>query len=277
MANRFEHNYLQLCRTVMVEGAERQSRVGPTTQIFGSVLPIMDLTRGEFPILTTRKMHLRGIAGELAAFLEGATMLQRFKDLGCNYWDDNAAAWAPNKDVPVERRSVGKIYGAQWRCFGARGVDQIDALQEGLASNPFGRRHLLTTYDPSSLDEGCLPPCHLLTQFNVTNEGKLDAIVYMRSVDVCLGLPTDVALYAMLLALTAQSTGYAPGRLAFMMGDTHVYLAHNDSLQVQVCREVLAPVQYVLHPDATLDGFAPDDFQLLNYSFHEPIKYALLT
>lgn len=277
MANRFEHNYLQLCRTVMVEGAERQSRVGPTTQIFGSVLPIMDLTRGEFPILTTRKMHLRGIAGELAAFLDGATTLEQFKDLGCNYWDDNAAAWAPNKGLPVERHSVGKIYGAQWRCFGARGVDQIDVLQEGLASNPFGRRHLLTTYDPSSLDEGCLPPCHLLTQFNVTNEGKLDAIVYMRSVDVCLGLPTDVALYAMLLALTAQSTGYTPGRLAFMMGDTHVYLAHNDNLQEQVRREVLEPVQYALHPDATLDGFAPDDFQLLNYNFHEPIKYALLT
>ena len=150
------------------------------------------------------------------------------------------------------------------------------ALGSKLGDN-FGRRHLLTTYDPSSLDEGCLPPCHLLTQFNVTNEGKLDAIVYMRSVDVCLGLPTDVALYAMLLALTAQSTGYTPGRLAFMMGDTHVYLAHNDNLQEQVRREVLEPVQYALHPDATLDGFAPDDFQLLNYNFHEPIKYALLT
>ena len=275
-ANRFEYQYLNLCAQVVSHGEARGSRVGPTTSIFGTAMPIMDLMRGEFPILTTRKMHLGGIAGELAAFLEGTTRLQRFKDLGCNYWDANAAAWDRNAGIPVNEQMVGRIYGAQWRCFGDRGVDQIDMLQEGLVNDPFGRRHLLTTYDPSTLDDGCLPPCHLLTQFNVTNEQRLDAIVYMRSVDLCLGLPTDVALYAMLLALTAQSTGYKLGRLAFMMGDTHVYHAHNENLQVQALRAIGTPCTYTLDENSSLDDFKPEHFQLVGYNPQPAIKYELL-
>jgi thymidylate synthase len=239
-------------------------------------MSVMDMTHGDFPILTTRKMHIAGIAGELAAFLRGATTLKEFKDFGCNYWDANAAAWHANKGVPVEAQRVGHIYGAQWRYFGASGVNQIAMLQEGLVNNPFGRRHLLTTYDPSTLDDGCLPPCHLLTQFNVTNEQKLDAIVYMRSVDLCLGLPTDVALYAMLLILTAQSTGYTPGRLAFMMGDTHVYHAHSDMLQVQVLRDIGIPCQWKLDENSSLDDFKPEHFELVGYNPQPAIKYELL-
>lgn len=276
MSHRFESGYLALLASTMKHGVLRSSRIGPTTQRFGTVLGIMDLPRNEFPLLTTRRIYINGIAGELAGFLEGATTLQRFKDLGCNYWDANAAAWPENKGLSPEHQHVGRIYGAQWRCFGVNGVDQIEMLQEGLTKDPFGRRHLLTTYDPSDLSAMCLPPCHLLTQFNVGNNGELDAIVYMRSVDLCLGLPTDVALYAMLLILTAQSVNLKPGRLAFMMGDTHVYHAHNELAQEQLKREVLSPVGYILNPKATLDNFKPTDFALVNYNFHEPIKYELL-
>ena len=171
--------------------------------------------------------------------------------------------------------SVGKIYGAQWRDFNGR--DQIEMLLDSLINNPFSRRHLLTTYDPSALDDMCLPPCHLLTQFNVTTGGTLDAIVYMRSVDLCLGLPTDVALYALLLLLTAQSTGYKPGRLAFMMGDTHVYHKHSDMLQVQLAREVTAPCGWKLDREAHLNNFHPDMFELVDYNPQPAIKYELLT
>ena len=243
-------------------------------QLFGSTLPILDLTRGEFPLLTTRKMRPYGIFGELAAFLEGTTSLQRFKDLGCNYWDDNAAKWSRNAGLPKEQWSVGKIYGANWRCFGAHGVDQIDMLQESLVRDPYGRRHLLTTYDPSELDNGCLPPCHLLTQFNVRG-GELDAIVYMRSVDLCLGLPTDVALYAALLIVLANSVGYKPGRIAFMMGDTHVYAKHMDTLQEQVLRVAGTPCTWQLDENATVDNFHPGMLKIINYVPQEALRYEL--
>lgn len=277
MATRYENAYRNLLMQVLVQGSVRASRVGPTLQLFGSVIPIIDLTRDEFPILTTRRMYMGGILGELAAFLKGATTLREFKDFGCHYWDDNAAKWEGNRGHVPEDYLVGNVYGAQWRKFGKHGVDQIEMLQEGLLKDPYGRRHLLTTLDPSTFHEACLPPCHLLTQFNVTNEGALDAIVYMRSVDLCLGLPADVALYAVLLCLTAQSVNLKPGRLAFMMGDSHIYHVHNDQARVQLEREVLDPAHYKLNPKATLDSFAPSDFTITDYNFHEPIKYELLT
>ena len=239
-------------------------------------MPIMDMTRGKFPVLTTRKMFPNGVWGELAAFLRGATMLEEYKAWGCHYWDDNAHKWDVNRNRPAHEWQVGNIYGAQWRKFGKHGVDQIDVLLEGLTKDPYSRRHLLTTYDPSTLNEACLPPCHLLTQFNV-NGGRLDTIVYTRSVDVCLGLPADVVLYATLLALVAQQTGYTPGRLAFMTGDTHIYAKHSEQAMLQIEREPLELPGYWLDPTATLDNFEPKHIRLVDYQYHEPIKYELLT
>lgn len=274
---RFEYGYLRLLNHVLLQGALRSSRVGPTRQVFGAVVPSMDLEHGHFPVLTTRRMYMRGILGELAAFLRGATTLQEFKDLGCHYWDANANAWSANKGVPIERQAVGNIYGAQWRRFGKNGVDQIEMLQEGLVKDPYGRRHLLTTLDPSTYNEACLPPCHLLVQFNVSNTGQLDAFVYMRSVDLCLGLPTDMALYAVLVLLTAQSVGLKPGRVAFSMGDTHIYHVHSEQCAMQLQREMLTPATYTLSKNATLDNFEPQHFSLDAYTAHEAISYELLT
>lgn len=273
---RFERSYLALASQVLVQGAARSSRVGPTVQMFGAMIPIMDLRDGHFPVLTTRCMYMTGILGELAAFLRGATTLQEFKDLGCNYWHDNAAKWEGNRHREQKDWLVGNIYGAQWRKFGKHGIDQIEALQEGLRKDPYGRRHLLTTLDPSTYNEACLPPCHLLTQFHVSNTGELDAMVYMRSVDLCLGLPADVVLYAVLLLLTAQSVNLKPGRLAFAMGDTHIYTVHSDKLMEQLDREMEEPVLFTLDKAATLDNFKPEDFQLINYVAKPAIKYELL-
>lgn len=272
----FEHRYLDLLAITVKAGKLRPSRVGHTYQHFGITLGFNDLKLGKFPILTTRRMYPKGIWGELAAFLRGATLLQEFKDFGCNYWDDNAEKWLPNKNLPKEHWHVGKIYGAQWRNFG-EGTDQIRMLVDGLKTDPYGRRHLLTTYDPSTLWAGCLPPCHLLTQFNVTTDGCLDALVYMRSVDVALGLPADIVLYATLLLLVAKETGYKPGNLGFMLGDTHVYTKHADQVLEQVQREVLEPPSYELANEATLDNFVPEHIKLVDYQYHEPIKYELFT
>lgn len=274
--NNFEPKYLDLITRIFKYGQMRPSRVGNTCQVFGATLTISDTLHGKFPILTTRKMFPVGVWGELAAFLRGATMLEEYKAWGCNYWDDNAYRWEANRNRPAHEWQVGNIYGAQWRKFGKHGIDQIDVLLEGLTRDPHGRRHLLTTYDPSTLNEACLPPCHLLTQFNV-NHDCLDAIVYMRSVDVCLGLPADIILYATLLALVAQQTGYRVGRLIFMFGDTHIYVRHSEAAMRQVERTPLQLPSYWLSPEATLDNFEPKHITLEDYQHDEPIKYELLT
>ena len=271
----FETSYRKLMAAIFQQGHMRPSRVGNTCQLVGTTLGFTELVDGKFPILTTRRMYPRGIWGELAAFLQGATQLSEYTAQGCNYWTDNAAKWDRNQGLPVEEWSVGNIYGAQWRNFG-RGVDQIKMLIDGLMKDPYGRRHLLTTYDPSVLHEACLPPCHLLAQFNV-QDGRLDLIVYMRSVDVCLGLPADIVLYATLLALIAQTASYKPGRIAFMMGDTHIYSKHSEGAMEQISRDPLPLPGYWLDPTATVDNFKPEMIRLVDYQFHEPIKYELLT
>jgi len=268
----YEQDYLDLVNLVLRTGTDRQSRAGDTVHVFGTVLQVHGLSAGKFPVLTTRKMHLPGIVGELAAFIRGTTTVAGFKDLGCNYWDANAAAWVGNKGVPVEKHRVGNIYGAKWRNF--YGVDQLERLVYGLKFDPLSRRHLLTTYDPSETFQ-CLPPCHLLAQFNVTNDAALDCIVYMRSVDLILGLPSDVVLYSLLLALLAKECRYKTGNLVFMMGDTHIYKNHIEQfVQPQLKRVFFEAPQFVLNQDTNLFSFQPSDLSLIDYKYHDSIKYS---
>ena len=269
----FELDYMELVNTVIKQGSPRESRAGDTRYVFGTKLVIGDLRIGKFPILTTRKMYPKGIWGELAAFLQGATTLQEFQDLGCNYWNANASSWGANRGLSEERMLVGKIYGAQWRDF--NGVDQIDGLYYSLKNEPHSRRHLLTTYNPAELGMGCLPPCHLLAQFNVTNDLELECIVYMRSVDLCIGLPTDIVLYASLLIVMSEWLGFEPGRLIFMMGDTHVYEDHVPIWLTQHAfraRRKLPSYTY----KAELQGannFHPRQFKLEDYTHDTAIEY----
>jgi len=268
----FEHDYLALVCRVIAQGTRRASRAGPTLSCFGGVLQIDCLEQGHFPILTQRQVHTTGVLGELAAFLRGATTVAEFKQHGCNYWDANAAAWPTNKDAAKGELSVGKIYGYQWRRWEGK-LDQVAMLLGSLRTNPESRRHLLTTYNPAQLDEMCLPPCHLLAQYNVRRTGQLDCIVYMRSVDLCLGLPSDIVLYAALLLILCHETGYTPGKLTFMLGDTHVYQNHVGQFALHGVREMRALPTFELAA-CTVDNFVPSNLRLINYQHSGALSYA---
>jgi len=273
MISSYEAKYRALLDDVAYAGQLKTSRAGNTKSIFGTVLRIDSLRMGKFPILTARWMFYKPVLGELAAFLRGATDLTTFKDFGCNYWDANAAAWNQNIGLPTTYQDVGQIYGAQWRNWADRDdCDQIEKLLHSIHDNPSGRRHLLTTYDPSE-HWHCLPPCHLLAQFNVTPDSYLDCCVYMRSVDLCLGLPSDVILYAALLLLIAKQTKLAPGNLTFMMGDTHIYVNHLDTWEIQRLEQCHDLPPYQLDSEATVDNFIPEHFQLHDYQHGDKLVY----
>jgi thymidylate synthase len=268
--------YRGLVRQIFAVGTMRPSRVGLTLSAPGLSLFTAPIEL-EFPIITTRKIFCRGVVGELAAFLKGARTLQEFKDFGCPYWDHNAKQWWLNDGVREEEMVVGKIYGAQWRTWGVTRLDQLQMLVDGLKADPHGRRHILTTWNPEELDQGCLPPCHLLAQFYVRND-SLDCIIYMRSVDVALGLPSDLVLYGVLLMLVANHTGYRAGRLHFQFGDAHIYQPHLKKLGEQIERvnpDKCAP-RAVLDKHVNLFDFHPVHFLLTQYNPMEAIKYVLL-
>lgn len=278
--SKFELAYSQLVSDVLKRGDVRPSRVGNTISVFGTTLTIDCLEQGLFPVLTQRKIFMRGILGELAAFLQGADDLATFKALGCNYWDDNAAKWNQNIGLPQSEQLVGRIYGVQWRSWTSLltgTVDQLERLVRSLQQDPYSRRHLLTTYNPAELVEGCLPPCHLLAQFNVRPSGYLDCVVTMRSVDLCLGLPSDIVLYAALLSILAQETGYHPGKLVFMMGDSHVYENHIQQLPAQFARPTHPLPSYTLAKQANINNFVATDLELIGYVNSGVLKYDLNT
>jgi len=266
----FEEDYMALVNGVIEDGDHRETRAGPTVAKFGTMLTISCLEDGLFPILTTRKMYPKGVWGELTAFIAGSETVADFKHFGCNYWDANAAAWDKNKGkAPAEHR-VGKIYGGQWRDF--NGVDQLRALITSLTMEPSSRRHLLTTYNPAETQLGCLPPCHLLAQFNIRDDAWLECCVYMRSVDLILGLPSDIMLYASLLIQLANDLDLYPGYLTFMMGDTHVYLNHVDQWYEQAERIPRALPSFN-YPDGDIWDFHAEAIRLDDYNPHEKIPY----
>jgi thymidylate synthase len=267
----FEQDYMNLVDKIVNLGEDRKTRAGPTKSHFGTILTIDSLEDGQFPVLTTRKVFTEGIWGELAAFVRGTENLVDFKHWGCNYWDANAAAWPPNKGKVPAEMSVGPIYGKQWRDFNR--VDQLKNLITNLKRDPLSRRHVITTFNPA--EEGCLPPCHLMAQFNITNHGWLECIVYMRSVDLILGLPSDIILYATLLLLIAQDVGRTPGYLTFMMGDTHVYTNHIEGWKAQRAHTTQELPTYELNSLATTIDFVPDDIVLRDYIHQGKITYEL--
>lgn len=270
--SKFETDYDNLVAHVIMNGEHRPSRAGFTVGLFGTVLRIDCLEQGNFPILTQRKIFVKGILGELDAFLQGTTSLQDFKDAGCNYWDANAAAWSRNDELAVYNQSVGKIYGYQWRNWEGH-LDQVRELVVNLKANPYSRRHLLTTYNPAELGDMCLPPCHLLAQFNVRTTKQLDCIVTMRSVDLCLGLPSDIIAYATLMLVLCNETGYTPGKLTFMLGDTHVYRNHIDTFQEHMLRPMHALPKFKLADDTTTDNFTASNLELINYQHSGVLSY----
>lgn len=266
--------YMELVEDVLDHGELRPSRVGNTYSLFGRMLE-HDMRWG-FPILTTRKIHWRPIVGELAAFLEGADNIDDFKKHGCNYWDADAARWNRDGDL-------GRIYGVQWRRWRTpvgTEVDQLRVLVNGLIADPFGRRHIITAWNPGEMHLMALPPCHVFAQFSVSQTHEfLDCCVYMRSVDLCLGLPADLVLYGALQHLVAKEVGLTPRKLVFMLADAHVYENHADLwMSYQSGREprVQHPA-FIIAPGNGLFNFNPERVELRNYLPHDPIKYPLNT
>jgi thymidylate synthase len=266
--------YADLCKEVLNEGNRRFSRAGDTISKFGTHLKYEGLQLGLFPLLTTRRIYYKGVLGELAGFLEGTDSVERFEELGCKYWRNNAEAWAG--DGPEsEYLSTGRIYGVQWRFWerpdGTR-HDQIVELIRSIRNNPDGRRHLLTAWNPGELEDMCLPPCHIFAQF-YTCDKHLDIHVYMRSVDLALGLPSDFVLYAALLVLVAKETGYYPGTMHWSFGDSHIYQNHEFDLRRQLTKEGLGAPTFSLDPETSLDGFMPEDLTINDYHPLGAIQY----
>lgn len=256
--------YLDLLERVMKEGVERSDRTGTGSRsVFGHQMRF-DLQDG-FPLLTTKKLHLRSIIHELLWFLKGDTNTRYLKENRVSIWDE----WAD------ENGELGHIYGYQWRSWpGADGqtVDQISHVIRSIQEDPYSRRHIVSAWNVADLSNMNLPPCHILFQFYVA-DNRLSCQLYQRSADLFLGVPFNIASYALLLMMVARETGLEPGEFVHTFGDVHIYLNHIDQVKLQMTREPRSLPRMILNPEKkrVLD-FVFDDFQLVDYNPHPHIK-----
>lgn len=272
--------YLDLLETILERGRPRDDRTGTgTLSIFGHQMRF-SLSDG-FPILTTKKLHLRSIIAELLWFLSGSTHVEPLQEAGVRIWNE----WAtPEQCARFGRKpgDLGPVYGHQWRNFGATlegdgsyardGVDQIRGLVETIRANPTSRRLIVSGWNPKEADQVALPPCHTLFQFYVV-DGRLSCQLYQRSADVFLGVPFNIASYALLTMMIAQVTGLEPGDFVHTFGDAHLYKNHLDQARRQVAREPRKLPTMRINPDVRdVFAFKLDDFELEGYDPHPHIR-----
>lgn len=272
--------YLDLLQHILDNGRPRDDRTGTgTIGVFGHQMRF-DLAEG-FPLLTTKKLHLRSIIHELLWFLAGETRVEPLQEAGVRIWNEWATAEECGR-FGREAGDLGPIYGHQWRNFGATrqpdgtygadGVDQIQRLLEGLQNNPYSRRHLVTGWNPKEANQVTLPPCHTLFQFYV-QDGKLSCQLYQRSADVFLGVPFNIASYSLLTLMIAQVCKLAPGEFVHSFGDAHLYKNHLDQARLQLTRTPRPRPTMRLNPAVTdLFSFRYEDFELSGYDPHPHIK-----
>ena len=256
--------YLELLDHILATGTDRGDRTGTGTRsVFGWQMRF-DLAAG-FPLLTTKKLHLRSIIQELLWFLRGDTNVRWLQERGVTIWDE----WA---DAEGE---LGPVYGAQWRRWttpDGRQIDQIANVVEQIRRNPESRRLIVSAWNPADVDEMALPPCHALFQFYVAN-GRLSCQLYQRSADVFLGVPFNIASYALLTMMVAQVTDLAPGEFVHTLGDAHLYANHFDQARTQLEREPRPLPRMAINPAVKdLFAFQYEDFTLENYDPHPAIK-----
>jgi len=257
------HQYQQLLRHILDNGRPKDDRTGTgTLSVFGYQMRF-DLAAG-FPLLTTKKLHLRSIIHELLWFLRGDTNIRYLKENGVSIWDE----WA---DAEGE---LGPVYGYQWRSWPApvgRRIDQIAQLLEQIRRNPDSRRLIVSAWNVADVDRMALAPCHALFQFYV-QDGRLSCQLYQRSADVFLGVPFNIASYALLTLMVARVTGLAPGDFVHTFGDAHLYSNHLEQARLQLAREPLPPPTVVLNPAVDdLFAFRFEDFELRGYQAHPHI------
>jgi thymidylate synthase len=258
-----ELQYLDLLRDILETGVERSDRTGVgTLGVFGRQMRF-DLAKG-FPLLTTKKLHFRSILVELLWFLRGDTNVGWLRERGCTIWDE----WAD------EAGELGPVYGKQWRSWAApdgRVIDQIAAVQRSLRANPASRRHIVSAWNPADIDDMALPPCHCLFQFYVA-EGRLSCQLYQRSADVFLGVPFNIASYALLTLMMAKAVGLQPGEFVHTLGDAHLYLNHLDQARLQLSRAPYPFPRVRLADRDNVLAFEEADVILEDYQAHKPIK-----
>jgi thymidylate synthase len=256
--------YLDLMQDILDKGAHKTDRTGTgTISVFGRQMRF-DLAEG-FPLVTTKKLHLRSIIYELLWFLNGDTNIKYLKDNGVSIWDE----WAD------ENGELGPVYGHQWRSWPApdgRSIDQITKVLDQIRKKPDSRRHIVSAWNPAEVDKMALPPCHALFQFYVA-DGKLSCQLYQRSADFFLGVPFNIASYALLTHMFAQQCDLLPGEFVWTGGDTHLYTNHIDQARLQLSREPFALPQLVIarKPESIFD-YKFEDFQIQNYQSHPSIK-----
>lgn len=256
--------YLALMKDVLENGTKKEDRTGTGTySVFGRQMRF-DLQKG-FPLVTTKKCHLRSIIHELLWFLAGDTNIKYLKDNGVRIWDE----WAD------ENGDLGPVYGAQWRSWqtaDGKTVDQITNVVEQIKNNPDSRRLLVVAYNPGVVDQMALPPCHAFFQFYVA-DGKLSCQLYQRSADIFLGVPFNIASYALLTMMMAQVTGLKPGEFVHTLGDAHLYSNHIEQTKEQLSRTPYKLPEMHMNPHVTdIFDFKFEDFELVGYECHPHIK-----
>ena len=256
--------YLELLDHVLEKGVKKQDRPGPRTlSVFGYQMRFG--LQESFPVLTTKKLHLRSIIHELLWFISGGTNIEYLRDNGVKIWNE----WADSDG------NLGPVYGYQWRSWPSadgRKTDQLAGVIENIKSNPDSRRLIVSAWNVGELDSMALPPCHLLFQFYVS-EGKLSCQLYQRSCDIFLGVPFNIASYSLLTMMVAQVTGLEPGEFIHTLGDAHIYLNHLEQVKLQLGRKPYPLPQMEINPGVKdIDLFRYEDFTLKNYVSHPLIR-----
>lgn len=253
--------YLDMLRYVLENGVDKMDRTGVGTRsVFGQQMRF-DLSKG-FPLMTTKKMHLKSIIHELLWFIKGDTNVKYLQDNGVRIWNE----WAD------ENGDLGPIYGSQWRNWNGEGIDQLAQVVDKLKNNPNDRRMIVSAWNVSKIPEMHLPPCHMMFQFYVAN-GKLSCMLYQRSCDMFLGVPFNIASYALLTMMLAQVCDLEPGEFVHTLGDTHIYHNHFEQVKEQLRRESLPLPTMKLNPQVKdINDFKYEDFTLENYECYGAIK-----
>jgi thymidylate synthase len=256
--------YLDLLDHVIKSGTEKKDRTGTgTLSVFGYQMRF-NLEEG-FPLLTTKKLHLKSIIHELLWFISGDTNVRYLNKNGVKIWD----AWADKEG------NLGPIYGHQWRSWPAddgRKIDQLSGVINSIKNSPDSRRHIVSAWNAGELDKMALPPCHIMFQFYVA-DGKLSCQLYQRSADIFLGVPFNIASYALLTLMIARVAGLQPGDFVHTLGDAHIYLNHIEQVKLQLSRNPYPSPKMIINPDVTdILKFSYDDFTLVDYVSHPHIK-----
>lgn len=269
--------YHDALKYVLEHGEVRNDRTGVgTIGVFG--LQMRYNLREGFPAITTKKLAFRACLGELLWFLEGSSDERRLAEITHGTRKEVTTIWTPNASAPYWKDrakfegDLGRIYGVQWRDF--NGVDQIKELIDGIKKDPYGRRHILTAWNPSELDQMALPPCHIMSQFYVSSDGRLSCQMYQRSVDLPLGAPFNIASYSILTHMIAQICGLEVGEFIHVMGDAHIYINQIDGVKEQLTRDPLPLPKLWINPEIKdIEKFTMDDIKLVDYVSHSTINF----